>query len=412
MHAAKRPTLRPLILGLIGLALLFLLWREQHRMAAPQPTDSTSGAQPSGSSAAGPHGLAGAPLPGAGLGEGGQPRAGGASGASDESAAQRAERLRMAEERLSTYRKFAQYPPGSRPAREHPDQLFPTAPVVRGTPLSLGGRPSEHIVLKLRQDRLVVVGNESIELGLRCEDSQAQVLPCSVEKAEISALPLPAPAAGAAAPRKPAGPRPVEFVEDSRSEHRGELLATLRPADLALVDTTWPLRVDVTIKAGRDPVEQGAALFDFLFTPEPPAVSTGAVREAVVAGSLMLSYPLTVRRPGRYLLHVRVDDANGKPLAYLESNSVLPAGPQQVPFTVFGKLILDEKPAFPLKVRDFDGYLLKEDVDPDREQIPTRAGYHHTTQVYSLSAFSAAEWQSEEKTRHEREFEKDVAQAR
>jgi len=409
MQAAKRLTLRPLLLGLLGLALLFLLWREQRRTAMQPGGDSTGAVGPVALVVSTPPGQAGSPT----LPRPSQAVETEATGAvPTESAAQRAERLRQAEERLATYRKFAQYPPGSRPAREHPDQLFPTAPVVRGTPLSLGGRPSEHIVLKLRQDRLVVVGSETIELGIRCEDSQAQALPCSVEKAEISALPLSAPPAGGPAPKKPAGPRAVEFSPDSRGGRGGELIATLRPADLALVDSTWPLRVDVTLRAGGDPAESGSALFDFLFTPEPPAVSTGPLRESVVAGSLVLTYPLLVRRPGRYLLHARVDDAAGKPLAYLEFNDLLPAGPQQVPMTVFGKLILDEKPAFPLKVRDFDGYLLKEDVDPDREQIPTRAGYHHTTQIHSLSVFSPAAWQSEEKTRHEREFEKDVEQAR
>lgn len=310
----------------------------------------------------------------------------------------------MAEERLATYRKFAQYPPGSRPARENADQLYPQAKIVRGIPLSLGGRASEHILLKLRQDRLVVVGSESIELGIRCEDSQAQPVPCAVESAMLAALPL--------STGRPAGERPVEFVGPAGQAPSGELVATFRPAELGLVNKSWPLRVDVRLKAGSDPSERGSALFDFLFTPDPPAVSIGPLHEELVQGSLGLTYPLDVKRPGRYVLHARVDDADGKPVAFLEFNDVLPVGPQRIPLRVFGKLILDEKPRWPLKVRDFDGFLLKEDADPDREQIPSRVGYHHTTQVYSLSAFSPAEWQSEEKSRHEREFEKDVAEAR
>lgn len=309
----------------------------------------------------------------------------------------------MAEERLATYRNFAKYPPSSRPAKEHSDKLFPLAPVVRGIPLSLSGQPSEHILLKLRQDKLVVVGDESLELGIRCEDSQGQVLPCTVQRAEISALPLDA--------GQPPGRRPVSFVPDPAPGRSGELLAQLQPASLGLVQKTWPLRVEVKLQAGRDPVEQGAALFDFLLTPEPPAVSQGPVTEAVVDGSLVLTYPIQVKRPGRYVLQARVDDALGKPVALAMWNDVLQAGPQRVKLVVFGKLLHDENPRFPLKVRDFDGFLLKENADPDREQVPTRGGYHHTSQVYSLSAFSTAEWQSEEKTRHEREFEKDVEQS-
>lgn len=401
MNTATRPTLRRLVFGLLfGALLLLLLWQQGRSGLRTSPAAATAEA---GSGAGqGAADSAAAPVPIPGVGAVAATAAPGPAGA--ETAAARAERRRLAEERLATYRKFAQYPPGSRPARENADQLYPNAPVVRGIPLSIAGRPSEHILLKLRQDRLVVVGGESIELGLRCEDSQAQALPCTVESAQISALPLASKPAG--------GPRPVEFAQDSRRGQGGEQVATLRPASLGLVTTSWPLRVDVKIRAGRDPEERGAALFDFLFTPDPPAVSTGPVRETVERGSLVLSYPLLVARAGRYLLHARVDDADGKPVAYLEFNDLLRTGPQQVPLLVFGKLILDEKPRFPLQVRDLDGFLLKEDADPDREQIPPRTGYHHTTQVYSLSAFSAAQWQSEEKARHEREFEADVEAAR
>jgi len=316
----------------------------------------------------------------------------------------RRERLRLAEERLQTYRAWAQYPPGSRPARENPDQLHPRDPVVRGIPLSLSGQPSEHIGLKLRQDRVAVVGDEAIQLGIRCEDSQGQVLPCAVESAQLSALPTDG------AP--PKGQRPVSFTADKTPEHEGELVATVRPLELQLVDRTWPLRVDVKLRAGSDPVEQGSALFDFLFTPEPPAVTTGKIREAVVDGSLVLYYGLQVRRPGRYVLHARVDDSQGKTFALLEWNDLLAVGPQEVKLVLFGKLLLDEHPSMPLKLRDFDGFLLKEGVDPDREHLPPRSGYHYTTQVYPSSVFSAKEWQSDERTRHEREFEHDVEDAR
>lgn len=399
MNPATRPTLRRLVFAFLFCALLLLLWWQGERQRTPKlPAEATAGAGSGAEQGAARSTAAPVPIPGVGaVAAAGAPAAG-------ESAAARAERRRMAEERLATYRKFAQYPPGSRPARENADQLYPNAPVVRGIPLSIAGRPSEHILLKLRQDRLVVVGSESIELGIRCEDSQAQPVPCTVESAQIAALPLSGKPGG--------GPLPVEFAPDSRRGQGGEQVATLRPASLGLVATSWPLRVDVKIRAGHDPVERGAALFDFLFTPDPPAVSTGPVRESVERGSLLLSYPLLVARAGRYLLHARVDDADGKPVAYLEFNDLLATGPQQVPLWVFGKLILDEKPRFPLQVRDLDGFLLKEDADPDREQIPPRTGYHHTTQIYSLSTFSAAEWQSEEKARHEREFEADVEAAR
>lgn len=398
---ASRLSGQRLFLGALAVAGLLALWFVRRASDAPVHQDPARRADGT-ASASGVEST----QPGQGPSQAGgtavETGAPGDPGAVADSPALRAEQRRMAEERLATYRKFAKYPPNSRPAKEHSDKLFPLADVVRGIPLSLSGQPSEHTLLKLRQDKLVVVGDESIELGIRCEDSQGQVLPCTVQSAQVSALPLEA--------GHPAGRRPVSFVEDPAPGRSGELIAQLQPASLGIVQKTWPLRVEVKLQAGRDPVEQGAALFDFLFTPEPPAVSQGPVKEAVVDGSLVLTYPLLVKRPGRYVLHTRVDDATGKPVALVSFNDLLQVGPQSVKMVVFGKLLHDENPRFPLKVRDFDGFLLKEDADPDREQVPTRGGYHHTSQVYSLSAFSTAEWQSEEKTRHEREFEKDVEQ--
>lgn len=406
MHTTvNRPTARLVGGGLLALGLLAALWYQRHGEKAAVPVSAGEGSVNAPALTPGPAGSASKSLPGGITVQSGAPPAGSPGGPGFDPASDpaiRRERLRLAEERLATYRSWAKYPPASRPARENADQLHPTAPVERKIPLSLSGQPSQNIALKLRQDRLAVVGNETLTLGIRCEDSQGQVQPCTVLSAVASALPTDA------AP--PTGQRPVQFTADP--QHEGELIASFRPLDLQLVERTWPLRVDVKLRAGSDPVEQGAALFDFLFTPEPPAVATGKIREALVDGSLVLYYGLNVRKAGRYMLHVRVDDAAGKELAFLEWNDPLPAGAQEVKFILFGKLVLDEHPRMPLKARDLDGFLLKEDADPDRELIPALSGYHHTTQAYPSSAFSAREWQSEERTRHESKYEHDVEEAR
>lgn len=403
MQPTTRPTVRYAFAALLVLGLVTVLWVQRSRERAAEQA-AAQGAQAEQD----PRAVAGASdgrsLHPAGIAvQAGAPATADPSGAAGDAAARR-ERLRLAEERLQTYRSFAKYPPGSRPARENPDQLHPTAPVVRQLPLSVSGQPSQNIGLRLRQDKLTVVGSETIQLGIRCEDSQQQMLPCSALSATVSALPV----EGA----QPTDRRPVTFSDDPTPGRQGELVATLRPLELHLVERSWPLRVDVKLRAGRDPVEQGAALFDFLFTPDPPAVLTGKIREALVDGSLVLYYGLDVRRPGRYVVHARVDDAAGKELALLEWNDVLPAGPQELKLVVFGKLVLDEQPRMPLKVRDLDGFLLKEQGDPDRDLLAPLAGYHHTTRSYPASEFSAREWQSEERTRHEREYERDVEEAR
>jgi len=78
---------------------------------------------------------------------------------------------------------------------------------------------------------------------------------------------------------------------------------------------------------------------------------------------------------------------------------------------VFGKLIRDKQAAFPLTLRDVEGFLLKPDAFPDRVMLARLPGTVHTSKSYPLAFFSAAEWQSEERTRYLDELGKDVSEA-
>lgn len=315
------------------------------------------------------------------------------------------ERLHRAEEQLATYRKWAQYPPESRPASEHGDQLSPTAPVTRAQPLSHKGIPSQDVKLRLTQDRIAVVGQESVRLQVSCEDSLGKRVPCEVRSAKLSAT--------ATAPNAKSLPTPaVQFADDGRAGDEaagdGTYTATVQPAQLGFAEYLGTLVIDLQLQAGG---ESGQAMFDIYFTPHAPATLTGRFREAIEGGSLRLYVGIEVQKAGRYLVAVRVDDANGKSFAFLIWNDQLTAGPHELPLTVFGKLIRDRNPAMPLRVRDLTGYLLLDDQDPDREHLSTLAGYQYTTSRYSPSQFSDAQWQSEERQRHETEFEKDVREA-
>jgi hypothetical protein len=72
----------------------------------------------------------------------------------------------------------------------------------------------------------------------------------------------------------------------------------------------------------------------------------------------------------------------------------------------------DQDAALPLTLRDVDGYLLKENADPDRAMMPRLEGKVYTTKASSSKGFSSDEWQSEERTRYLTEFSRDVANAR
>ena len=79
--------------------------------------------------------------------------------------------------------------------------------------------------------------------------------------------------------------------------------------------------------------------------------------------------------------------------------------------TLFGRLIRDAQPAFPLRLQDVEGFLLLPDQFPDRAMLPRRAGVVYSSQRYGLDRFSDAEWQSEERSRYLTEYQKDVDQA-
>lgn len=328
------------------------------------------------------------------------------------------ERLRRAQERLATYRSWARYPPDSRPASEHPDRLQPAAPLTRILPLRHA--PGAQVQLQLTQERLSLVGSESARLAVRCEDSQGALLPCTVQTAR--ALPLQPPSPPSSRPSAAV----VRFADDGRSGDEvagdGTWSAMVQPARLGFGSHLGPLRVELLIRAGAaaggNPAPDqaadavGEAAFELWYTPEPPAVLTGQVREEVSDGSLHLYLGIDVRTAGRYVLAARVDDARGKSFAYLEWNQELAPGLQEIKLTVFGKLIFDQAPAMPLRLRDVDGFLLKEDAEPDREYLPLLAGYVHTTGSYPPSGFSDEPWHSEERDRDEKQLAAEVDEAR
>ena len=140
-------------------------------------------------------------------------------------------------------------------------------------------------------------------------------------------------------------------------------------------------------------------------------VFTGKVREAVEQGSLQLYVGLQVRKPGRYVMQGRVDDEAGVPFAFVSFNEELQAGAREVRFTVFGLLIREAAPDFPLKLRDVDGFLLREDAAPDRELVKPLSGYVYTTREYTGDSFSPDEWTSEERQRYLDEYSKDAREA-
>ena len=316
----------------------------------------------------------------------------------DERVAQRRlweRRLERARSTLEAYVAATRYPPESRPISEHPDQVLPTAP-EREVPLDASGEGEVRLIL--RQEKVFVVGQESVHFFVRCEDQASQPLPCEV----LSAVAHEAPHRAAASALSTV---PLTFADDGT----GTLVARFQPANDGFPLYEGTLRVEIKV---RSEGEEGGALFDVIYTPAPPATFTGIVREAMRDGSLVLDVAMKVRRSGRYVVRGRVDDATGKPFALLTFNEELETGAQAARLVLFGRLVLDQHPVPPFTLRDVEGFLLRESGDPDREVVASLTGPVYTARPHPESAFSAAEWESEERERHVKEFTRDLDHAR
>lgn len=84
----------------------------------------------------------------------------------------------------------------------------------------------------------------------------------------------------------------------------------------------------------------------------------------------------------RCVVSGRVDDANGVPFALVQFNDEVATGSREFKLQVFGALVLDKRPAFPLRLRDVDGFLLIPDKFPDRATMARQPGVVHTSANY------------------------------
>jgi hypothetical protein len=314
--------------------------------------------------------------------------------------------LRLADHTYCSYRESSKYPHTSRPIAEQPDQVYPNAPVTEVHPMRLdSGGADPKVQLQTSQSRVYMAAGESVAFSLRAVDPDGAVLPLVVTRALAQGL--------AFQGSRPSAQVALAFADDGKGADAvagdGAFTAVLAPAQTGLAAFNGTIRTEVRYSvAGR----AGSVSFDVIYSPELPATWTGQVREAVENGSLNFYLKADIRQAGRYLVSGRVDDANGKPFALVTFNDVLGTGPTEVKLTMFGKLMRDQDAALPLTLRDVDGYLLKENTDPDRALMPRLEGKAFVGKPHPLNAFSDAEWQDEQRSRYLAEFGKDLARAR
>jgi len=307
------------------------------------------------------------------------------------------EQVRLTDHTYCSYLAHARYPHDSRPAGHHPDQLYPNQALLETNPMRIeNGDSDAAIQLQTSQSRVYLAAGEQAVFSLRAVDGSGQPLPLVVTRALAQGVTY---GASRAAPRVA-----VPFTEDD-----GAWSAPLAPAQTALAGFHGTIRLEVRYHAGG---RAGFVLFDVLYSPLLPAVWRGGAREKVAGGALQFSLPLDVRLAGRYVVTGRIDDAGGRPFALATFNDLLGQGTQQVRLKVHGKLLHDGAPRLPLRLRDVDGYLLREDADPDRLLLPRLEGQVFASQTATPDGVPDTEWHSEERSRYLAEYAKDRKLAR
>jgi hypothetical protein len=317
------------------------------------------------------------------------------------------QRLERAQSTLEAYRLSTRYPHESRPVREHVDQIYPNREVSEDVALAAsGGKAAEGVTLRTTQERVFVQGNESVYFTVSLRDRDGKALPLRVLRA--LAAEIPPPRSASLYPQAP-----IEFNDEGRDGDAaaGDSVfgARLHPAMQGFAGLFGRIRIEVHLQYQN---QQGMTYFDIAYTPASPATWEGGVREALEDGSLNFYLKANVQQAGRYVVTGRIDDAQGKPFALLTFNDEVGAGPQEFKLTLFGKLVRDGQPAFPLVLRDVDAFLLRPIAFPDRSLMPRLPGQVHMSQTHAPESFSNAEWNSEERTRYLLELGRDVATAR
>ena len=315
------------------------------------------------------------------------------------------QRLARAEEALEAYRETTRYPHDSQPLDPRSDQADPHAPILEERRLA-GPGDAAGPVLETTQERVFVQGGEPVRFSVSLRGADGRRLPLRVLRA--SAREQTEPGQASLYPEVP-----LSFNDEG---HAGDVQAgdgvhgaALRPQAEGFAGLSGPIRVEVVLRSEE---RESRTFFDLLYTDHPPATWRDGVRETMEDGSLVFHLQADVREPGRYVVSGRVVDARGVPFALLRFNEEVATGVQEFRLTLFGRLVRDARPAFPVALRDVTAFLLHDEGLPDRSLMPRRDGIVHVSQDHPLDGFGEAEWSSEERSRYLDELGRDVARAR
>ena len=316
------------------------------------------------------------------------------------------QRYDRAAEVYSSYQDSTRYPFESRPISEHPDQVHPFDPVTEEKTLrDASGKALKGLSLRTTQERVFLSGAESVLFTIEAFDEAKKPVPLVLGRSlaqTVADTVKPVTVISANVPFSDDG-----LGADLRAGD-GKYSARLTPASQGFANHAGTLRLLAEVTANG---QQGVAYFDVVYSPVVPAQWLGT-REALEGGALNFYLKVQVQVAGRYVVTGRVYDASGKPFALVQFNDEVPAGVTEFKLPLFGALVRDKAPIFPLRLVDVDGFLLRPDSFPDRSMMARQAGVVYTTSRYSLDRFSSAEWTSEERERYLKEYGRDMQEAK
>jgi hypothetical protein len=264
------------------------------------------------------------------------------------------------------------YPPTSgRLTTAHEDLLRPNSRYERHRPIpdTLGADPASVVTWLFSADHWSYVGPATVRAWLEVERGGK---PAHVEVVDANAV-----REGADGPL--GAPEPLHFVRD------GDRLVTELPL-ASMADHFGPILLSVRFE-----YEPGRFHDDQLRIVSTPASHVpGQVLELsdrVSDGNLVLDLGVDLVADGFYRFDANVYDAAGNPVAFVSWKGDLPAGSQQVPLELWGKVLHDAGVPGPYTVGEIRGYRFLDGAYPDREMLPPVAGTH-TTAPWSLDLFN------------------------
>ena len=325
--------------------------------------------------------------------------------------------------KLERYKKWAQYPPYSRPLYEWQEDLtnpydfkLPEVGVIskpaEGCEMTEEGVPRCEKPAQFASEKCEMWAEQSISVGtgdfhvyLRCRDEKGNAV--KIENIE--------PKVYRKLHRKTYGTLPpVAFGDNGENgdekANDGIYTFLVRPTAKDWGD----LYLEATMEVNGNKHNQRAGWFS---TPHTVAKFGTNINDSLDNGDLSVRIPITVNKAGYYQIDANLQEKEGKQrfIATSSWQGQLEKGSHTIELEFFGKILNDRGIDGPYVVREIRGRRNNSPVTPDMVERSMQTGEeisgthteplweyvesapNHETGGYRASDFSKAEWQSEEK---------------